>query len=61
MELREFGITSNAIHPGAVVGDRIEWVLEGDIAALALFLTRPHGRTISGQLLPVDGDSKSTQ
>jgi hypothetical protein len=32
-----------------------------DIAALVLFLTGPHGRSISGQLLPIDGDSKAAQ
>jgi NAD(P)-dependent dehydrogenase (short-subunit alcohol dehydrogenase family) len=32
-----------------------------DIAALAVFLAGPHGRTISGQMLPMDGDSKSAQ
>ncbi|WP_153503534.1 SDR family oxidoreductase [Cumulibacter manganitolerans] len=31
-----------------------------DIAALAVFLAGPHGRSISGQALPIDGDSKST-
>lgn len=30
-----------------------------DIAALTLFLAGPHGRSISGQMLPIDGDSKS--
>jgi NAD(P)-dependent dehydrogenase (short-subunit alcohol dehydrogenase family) len=30
-----------------------------DIAALALFLAGPHARTISGQMFPIDGDSKS--
>ena len=25
------------------------------------FLTGPHGRTITGQMIPIDGDSKSTQ
>lgn len=30
-----------------------------DIAALALFLTGDHGKSISGQILPIDGDSKS--
>ncbi len=30
-----------------------------DIAALALFLAGPHGRSISGQMFPIDGDSKS--
>ena len=32
-----------------------------DIAALVQFLAGPHGRTISGQSFPIDGDSKSTQ
>jgi NAD(P)-dependent dehydrogenase (short-subunit alcohol dehydrogenase family) len=32
-----------------------------DIAALAVFLAGPHGRTISGQVLPIDGDSKAAQ
>jgi len=31
-----------------------------DIAALAVFLAGPHARTISGQVFPIDGDSKST-
>lgn len=30
-----------------------------DIAALVLFLTGPHGRSISGQMFPIDGDSKA--
>lgn len=30
-----------------------------DIAALVLFLAGPHARTISGQLFPIDGDSKA--
>ena len=29
-----------------------------DIAALILFLAGPHARTISGQMFPIDGDSK---
>ncbi|MPV37578.1 SDR family oxidoreductase [Georgenia subflava] len=87
LELGEFGITANSIHPGAVEGPRIRNVLAGradangttvdeevskaldnqsirqftdpaDIAALALFLAGPHARTISGQLFPIDGDSK---
>ena len=32
-----------------------------DIAALVVFLAGPHGRTISGQMLPIDGDSKAAQ
>lgn len=31
-----------------------------DIAALAVFLAGPHARSISGQLFPIDGDSKSS-
>lgn len=30
-----------------------------DIAALIMFLAGPHGRTISGQQLPIDGDSRT--
>jgi NAD(P)-dependent dehydrogenase (short-subunit alcohol dehydrogenase family) len=30
-----------------------------DIAALAVFLASPAGRSISGQILPIDGDSQS--
>jgi NAD(P)-dependent dehydrogenase (short-subunit alcohol dehydrogenase family) len=30
-----------------------------DVAALILFLAGPHGRTITGQQLPIDGDSKA--
>ena len=30
-----------------------------DIAALAVFLAGPHGRSISGEMLPIDGDSKT--
>ncbi len=32
-----------------------------DVAALTVFLAGPHGRSISGQILPIDGDSKSAQ
>lgn len=38
-----------------------KFVDPADIAALAVFLAGPHGRTISGQSFPIDGDSKSTQ
>lgn len=31
-----------------------------DIAALVVFLTGPHARTISVQMFPIDGDSKSS-
>lgn len=30
-----------------------------DIAALTFFLAGPHARTISGQMFPIDGDSKT--
>ncbi len=36
-----------------------QFVQAEDIAALILFLAGPHGRTISGQQLPIDGDSKA--
>lgn len=90
LELGQFDITANTIHPGAVEGPRIERVMQGraevsgrsaeeeqqlalgnqaiqrfvdpdDIAALALFLAGPHGRAISGQMLPIDGGSKAAQ
>ncbi|HEY2320049.1 MAG TPA: SDR family oxidoreductase [Solirubrobacteraceae bacterium] len=32
-----------------------------DIAALAVFLAGPHARSISGQMFPIDGDSKAAQ
>jgi NAD(P)-dependent dehydrogenase (short-subunit alcohol dehydrogenase family) len=32
-----------------------------DIAALVVFLSGRHGRSISGQMLPIDGDSKAAQ
>lgn len=32
-----------------------------DIAALAVFLTSPAARTISGQQFSIDGDSKAAQ
>ena len=38
-----------------------QFTQSADIAALAVFLAGPHGRTISGQMLPMDGDSKSAQ
>jgi NAD(P)-dependent dehydrogenase (short-subunit alcohol dehydrogenase family) len=36
-----------------------QFIDAADVAALILFLAGPHGRTISGQQLPIDGDSKS--
>jgi NAD(P)-dependent dehydrogenase (short-subunit alcohol dehydrogenase family) len=30
-----------------------------DIAALAVFLASDEGRSISGQMIPIDGDTKS--
>jgi NAD(P)-dependent dehydrogenase (short-subunit alcohol dehydrogenase family) len=90
LELGQYGITANSVHPGAVDGPRFRNVIAGraelsgrtadeeledalalqsvkrlvdpaDIAALVLFLTGPHGRSISGQIFPIDGDSKAAQ
>lgn len=36
-----------------------QFIDPADIAALVLFLAGPHGRSISGQVLPVDGVSKA--
>ena len=38
-----------------------QFTQEADIAALVVFLAGPHGRTISGQMLPMDGDSRAAQ
>lgn len=38
-----------------------KFVEPADIGALAVFLAGPHGRSISGQVFPIDGDSKATQ
>jgi NAD(P)-dependent dehydrogenase (short-subunit alcohol dehydrogenase family) len=35
------------------------FVSPADIAALVLFLCGPHARTMSGQIFPIDGDSKA--
>jgi NAD(P)-dependent dehydrogenase (short-subunit alcohol dehydrogenase family) len=32
-----------------------------EIAALAVFLASDHARSISGQMIPIDGDSKAAQ
>jgi hypothetical protein len=37
-----------------------KFVDPADISQLVLFLTGPHGRSISGQMFPIDGDSKSS-
>lgn len=36
-----------------------QFIDPADIAALVLFLAGPHGRSISGQVLPIDGVSKA--
>jgi NAD(P)-dependent dehydrogenase (short-subunit alcohol dehydrogenase family) len=36
-----------------------EFIDPADIAALILFLAGPHARTISGQMFPIDADSKA--
>ncbi|MEJ2871456.1 SDR family oxidoreductase [Actinomycetospora sp. OC33-EN08] len=38
-----------------------EFTDPADVGALAVFLAGPHGRFISGQVLPIDGDSKAAQ
>jgi NAD(P)-dependent dehydrogenase (short-subunit alcohol dehydrogenase family) len=37
-----------------------KFINPADIAELAVFLAGPHARTISGQMFPIDGDSKSS-
>mgnify|MGYP001547810738 FL=1 len=38
-----------------------KFVDPADIAALVMFLAGPHGRSISGQSIPIDGDSRAAQ
>ena len=38
-----------------------KFVNPSDIAELVMFLAGPHGRSISGQSIPIDGDSKAAQ
>jgi NAD(P)-dependent dehydrogenase (short-subunit alcohol dehydrogenase family) len=70
-ELGEFGVGVNVILPGAVEGPRIQQVLaarasasgrsvaQEEAATLAVFLASDAGRSISGQMIPIDGDSQS--
>jgi NAD(P)-dependent dehydrogenase (short-subunit alcohol dehydrogenase family) len=45
---------------GAMANQSVkEFINPDDIAALVLFLAGPHARTISGQMFPIDGDSKA--
>ena len=45
---------------GALANQSVkQFVDPADIAALVLFLAGPHARTISGQVFPIDGDSKA--
>lgn len=37
------------------------WAHEQSIGISDIALTGPHGRAISGQMFPIDGDSKSSQ
>jgi NAD(P)-dependent dehydrogenase (short-subunit alcohol dehydrogenase family) len=67
IELGDAGIRVNAILPGLVAGDRQRRVLEAkaqqrgisfaEMEALA-FSFSPRGRTISGQAISVDGDTR---
>jgi NAD(P)-dependent dehydrogenase (short-subunit alcohol dehydrogenase family) len=45
---------------GALANQSVKQFIDpADIAALVLFLAGPHARTISGQVFPIDGDSKA--
>jgi NAD(P)-dependent dehydrogenase (short-subunit alcohol dehydrogenase family) len=45
---------------GALANQSVRRFIDpADIAALVLFLAGPHARTISGQVFPIDGDSKA--
>jgi NAD(P)-dependent dehydrogenase (short-subunit alcohol dehydrogenase family) len=47
--------TNNALNNQSVK----RFIEPADIAALVLFLAGPHARTITGQMFPIDGDSKA--
>jgi NAD(P)-dependent dehydrogenase (short-subunit alcohol dehydrogenase family) len=56
------GQTMDEVKEQALENQSIKQFIDpDDIAALVVFLAGPHGRTISGQMIPIDGDSKSTQ
>jgi NAD(P)-dependent dehydrogenase (short-subunit alcohol dehydrogenase family) len=56
---------------GRSLQEETEWAMDnqsirrfadpGDIAALEVLLAGPHGRSISGQMLPIDRDSGPAQ
>ena len=56
------GQTINRITEQALGNQSVkQFVDPDDVAALVLFLAGPHGRTISGQAFPIDGDSRAAQ
>lgn len=88
IELGPSGIRVNALCPGAVVGERMEgliekeaavrglpveavqkiyvegvslrtWIEPEEVAAMALYLSSPAGRNISGQALSIDGHTET--
>lgn len=56
------GVPLEEVRRQALINQSVQKFIDpDDIAALVLFLAGPHARTISGQMFPMDGDSKSTQ
>jgi NAD(P)-dependent dehydrogenase (short-subunit alcohol dehydrogenase family) len=52
------GTTIEAETADALANQSVKQFIDpADVAALILFLAGPHGRTITGQQLPIDGDS----
>jgi hypothetical protein len=54
------GLAALGRHPASSPQSVKSFIDPEDIAALTVFLAGPHTRTISGQMFPIDGDSKST-
>ena len=58
---REHGRTVEEVKRVAMAGQSIKTLVDPrDVAALAVFLASDSGKSISGQMLPIDGDSSSS-
>ena len=58
---RELGRTVEEVKRAAMAGQSIKTLVDPrDVAALAVFLASDSGKSISGQMLPIDGDSSSS-
>ena len=58
---RAHGRTVEEVKRAAMAGQSIKTLVDPrDVAALAVFLASDSGKSISGQMLPIDGDSSSS-